>query len=498
MIPHLLFHKTATVSGPETVGWSTYGIVADGVTDNTAALNALPTGVNIGCDTPGIVKFSKWLLKSNMSLYLNSDCLLSSTLGSAGGFNGAVTQADLATPLTDVYITGINVERRNHTDLGQLFALYMNSSTITNWEASTYYTCMFLRGSNVEISNGVATTPVGSGSGDGGAGIRYFGNFPKVATTGGKPANVWINNNSVVSGDDAYVLSTTESVSSVWSNVSSNDILVEDNVGVSVRASFLAAGYDSNSVLFDAVEMTDITFRRNYGSGNKQGIRVLNNHNPSGTVSDILFQDISVDCTTDFDSTGSLLIKTLDTSVIEDITFDNVVITNPFSRGMDVTGNVSNLLFTNGNIGATRAGTTSTIIMRNGSGNSITNSTIGSTSNSGIQIGPNQNSSGATFIVSSPTISGNTITGITNGRFGILLQNVDGAIVENNIMTPAIGTTDSRGIKLTVNDGTNPGTTGATITGNDLTALTSSNKIACVTGQNNSVISNLGTSDCPP
>jgi hypothetical protein len=134
-----------------------------------------------------------------------------------------------------------------------------------------------------------------------------------------------------------------------------------------------------------------------------------------------------------------------------------------------------------------------TAVIRNTTGTTFSNNTIGAFNASALSVGP----TGGGFLVQRPTITGNTFNNINNGGVGIVFGDVNCASVTGtNVFNPRASTTTSVAFSLLT--GTAPtGTYNSTMTGNNVSAVTSATKITCApAGQSNAVNSNTGASDC--
>ena len=182
--------------------WSSLGVKADGDTDNSQALNNLPTGVPIIGDCPlggDIWVNSTWIWKSNMTLNIEAGCQIVSNVSGVGSY--AISQSDVKQPLTNVTVVGLQIRKYASVSTERIMLLWVNNFVLLNWTVTASGGVMFLRGSNQEIAYGKVT---GTYPMIGNPGIRHIGNQPSVPTSPGRPANVYIHDNDIQSGDATY------------------------------------------------------------------------------------------------------------------------------------------------------------------------------------------------------------------------------------------------------------------------------------------------------
>ena len=477
-----------TIPNPTGPLWSTLGVVADGVTDNTAALNALPTGVTIVGDCPaGLfirVNFP-WLLKSNLTIYQQPNCPIISYVTGVGSY--AITQTDITNPITNVLIDGLQFSKTTSpapVTGERIIQVWVDHFTLTHFTIGASGGFAFIRGSDQEIAYGLipaGTMPMNAGA----PGIRHIGNIPKVTTTGGKPANVWIHDNYMVTGDATYQACQPLNTS-VWTNVSSDDILYENDTGIS-NGGLILVGEEGVTGPFSNWSCTNIVYN-NLGSTavTEVGIHIGVSAAPN-LVSNVSISNAAFDGGTSVNPT-IWLNSDSNGGTVSNVTFNNVTVTNPFERSLSFTGTgFSNITFENGYLGSPTSGGLGNVVTDNASQVTIENSQIGNRAGSAITIGQNAESDAVSII-------NNTIFNISQNRSGVDLINSNGSVVTGNTFTPNSSATRAIAITLTA-----PGTTNATVTGNNnVSAVTNNPKIVCASGQGNTVTGNTGASDCAP
>ena len=248
----------------DAVLWSTLGVVADGRTDNTPALNALPPGVAIEGDCPQggpVLAQSVWYLRSQLFLHMQAGC---SVLSNATGFGSyAVSQQDPSQPLFNVTLIGLTLAKTTQLAGDRILLAYIDNFQMLNWTFHHHGGAMFLRGSCQEVAGGRsfdAAPEVGS------PGIRHIGNLPKAACLRPQPANVWVHHNSIASGDGAYQ-ACQPLAGALWAGVGSDDVLFEANTGASTASAFILVGLHSTPPQHSSFTCSNMTFRDMQGSG---------------------------------------------------------------------------------------------------------------------------------------------------------------------------------------------------------------------------------------
>lgn len=473
-----------------TMNWSTLGVVADGVTDNTAALNALPADVNIVGDCPAgkaIVAKSRWLWHSNLNLTIQAGCkIVSYVTGGGTTASYAITQENLEYPLTNVYVTGLQISSYHAANEDIILKLWVNNFTMLHWAVAASGGVMVVRGSNQEIAYGRAT---GTQPETGNPGIRHVGNEPKVTTSLGRPANVYIHDNYVQSGDAAYqACQPLHPI--VWTNVGSDDVLFQNNSGLSASASLILVGQRPQDVgSYTNFSCSNIVFDHVSGSGMNTSVYITS-LGASNPVSGVTVKDSVIDAAGRNLNQGVFQIVAEPNGTINNLAFDNDTIRNYTDTALTTLGNVTHLTFSNGNIHTPSNGHFPVIELADSSDATISNSTIASYLGDSVQLGPN--GSNATWHpVSRVTITGNTFTGIGNGYAAVRMYNADLSNVTQNVVQSTAGATSALGIYFAASGAAGPGTTNTKAAGNNLIALSGAPKIVFAANQGNSLINNL-------
>lgn len=485
------------------VPWSSLGVLADGTTDNTAALNALPTGVRITADCAAgstIRVNSTWLLKSNLDIKFLPGCTIVSYVSGVGSF--AIEQADLTTPITNVTLDGIIVRKSATVSDERILRAYINHFKLLNWDFSVHGGAMFLRGSCQEIAYGRSvSTDLTTGS----AGIRHIGNVPKVADACNQPADVWVHDNNIISGDGAYQ-SCQPLGSALWINVSSDDMLWEANRGRG--SSFALIGTDGQDT-FNDFTCNKIVYRNNYGTGTNYSVLISSN---GGAVSNVTYSSQDFDASDMTSNQGAIYIRGdtgPDAPTFSNIVFDRVNVFNTHVQALTIdvastllSGVLTGFEFKNGILDSPTSQTGGgawqpTVAIYGATNVAITNSTIhGSQAVPSVIVGNNDGDVDPRT-VTNLVMQGNLIDKVPTNGIGIQLLNVAGASLVGNTIRKVSGATSTTGIKVTASSslpggGTEPGTTDATINGNILNDMATPIDWSCNSGSTSVAISNTG------
>jgi hypothetical protein len=285
---------------PSGTNWSTLGVRAsNSATANSTALNSLPTGVTILADNPdgGTIFFNKWTLQSNLDVrgLPDAPCTiesLDSFTVNAGSINTPNVNSS-STNLTNVKLIGLNF-RKGVNALGRMFFVAIDNFEFKYNTVDHHWGFMFIRGSNQEIAYNVVTNPAPADN----SGMRHFGNGPKVPTTGGKAANVWVHNNYWQSHDGTFQIDQSAGVNDnlgddfifennyafAWTDVNEGGTCYLFAGGVNPTQNIIVRGVGSNGLS---------------GAAGGQGIKLSNDAIPVGMVGggirDMTFQNMVFD-----------------------------------------------------------------------------------------------------------------------------------------------------------------------------------------------------------
>jgi hypothetical protein len=468
--------------------WSTMGVVADGVTDNTAALNVLPANVNIVGDCPAggaIVLKEPWLWHSNMKIAIQPGCRIVSYVTSGSGASYAITQADLTSPLTNIYVDGLQISSYRATSEDIIMRLWVNNFSLLHWTVTASGGVMVIRGSNQEIAYGTAT---GTYPAIGNPGIRHVGNEPKVPTSAGQPANVYIHDNNIQSGDGTYQACQPLS-SRIWTDVSSDDILYQNNVGSSAESALILIGERPQDVgPYSNWSCSNIVFDNVNGFGKNKSV-YISSVGPSNPLSNIKFTNSVIDASGYNRRFGAVEITAVG-GVISSLSFEKFSIKNVADMALTTVGSVTGLSFDHGEIDPPTTNGHATVVISDATQASITNSTIGANGGDALQIGPNDNT-GVRHSVSEVTIAGNIFNGIGNNFAAVRMYSVSNGYIGENTMNSAAGATSSTGIVFSMSGPGGPGTTNTTAKGNNLSGINGAPKIIFPPNQGNTITDNI-------
>ncbi len=465
---------------PAAVKWSTLGVVADGKSDNAQALNALPANASIIGDCPAgqpIRIAGQWLLKSNLTIHVQPDCTMACDwLGNRGA--GCITQQRIREPLTNVTIDGLSLTNPNPTFLGKALRLWIDHLTFTNLTVRGFTGFAYVRGSDQEWSFNVAGSATANSKGAGAAsdGFRHLGNSPKVATRTGRPANVWVHDSQVVSGDAGLQVAPACQPNTAWHNLSADDYLYENSRAVGTPGNMILIGNGAQNIgLSCSNSITNIKMRNISGSTATTAIRIQNGFNSTGQLSNISISNLTADLTSknDNEEQAAIMIRGYDDSLIAHVTLEGITIRHTFGRCLDVSAAPATDVMLSGiACDAPRVGNLSNAVIRGTSGTKLHNSIIANSIGGAVEIGPPPNPSnallgrikGGDFTVTSPSITNNKFPNASHSGAGIVLRNVNRA----------------------------------TVTDNDVSAIADQTKIVCSLGRGNNVARNAGAPDCDP
>ena len=362
--------------------WSTLGVADDsGRTDNTRALNALPANTPIIGDCPngGFVQFSgTWSWRSGLTVWQQPGCYLKSTITTPGVYPIANPGGLSAkSPISNVQYYGMNFSFVTPTNQVRVMALWVNHFKFENFIINGSGGFAYLRGSDQEVTIGLMTN---TDTSPGSPGVRHFGNVPKVAKSAGMPANVWIHNNNFQTGDSAYQACQPGSNSATWTyNVSSDDILYEDNYGSSTSSALILINEPVTPIHATHYSCNNIVYRNVSGSGLWYAIVAAGNGN--SVTSNIAITDGTYDGSSSSNGIASIGVgdvtyggQTSNSLNTRNITLSNLTLSGIWNQAVRTVGTVKGLNLSNNTVGPPRSsnlplieiqGTTGSIISYN-------------------------------------------------------------------------------------------------------------------------------------
>lgn len=505
--------RVGLIGGPSIVQLSTKGVVANGSTDNTAALNALPANATtlFHCDTgPSntIKATGELLLQSNLHLDLNlgaGACPLSLPFDDGNQNHALITQASFrATPPTPALLTGVSIsggifDCTDNTHTSRLFYANINSFS---WTGSTFINCQNMAvfaGSNFEIGPITITNPnLGNGPG-----FRWVG-YTSLAASTNKPTilgvgcNGWFHDISGASGDGLVQDSPQKSTDLLGSINSDNGFCFDNITGVSNTTGPLVLVGDGAAAGTYSAVIGPWAARNITGPCGNGCITISGSIDGGVTAAAGTIQFCTLDASADTSPSASIFVRGLNVS---GPSLDQCNVTGANLFTMEIADSVSGTRLTNSTFGAPRNCTTGNLFLRDDANTSIIGNTIAAGACDAILVGPTGHFS------QSPTIQSNILTGIPNLNWGVQMVNVDGATVGGasaplgNTITPAGGTTTSKGILFSDAAGAgNPGTTNTIADFNDPSAVTGTKVSFTLNGgTTNKACSNTGAPDhnCP-
>ncbi len=435
--------------------WSELGVVDDGRSDNSDALNALPAGTPIKGDCPGggVIRFNaRWFLKSDLKLWVQPGCWLEAY---ADNF-GAITQSDPGKPINNVRIYGLNLRHGNQPVSQRAFWVFANNFTLSNFTIDRFNAFGFFRGSCQEFSYGSVTN---AAQVVGRPGLRHWGNIPKVSCPS-QPADVWVHHNKIEAGDAAYQVAPSASAKFPWSDTSADDYLFENNTGISYGADFflIAIGTPKQTLPMKAT-VSNIVLRNSSGSGYSHGIRIQNAQS-TGAVSKIKIDGVKVDLArADRGITAGLFVRGYQGFPVDGVSVNNLTVLNPYLRGFDIGGNaVSNVSISKSTFNQPRVAGAGNGTIRGTTNTRVVNSTIVARNRAGIEVGPL--SAGAYVDITAPAkdvvITGNTISSVANSQSAIISSNVSQANYSNNTIRVTASPSGGADMPLRRHPGTQP------------------------------------------
>jgi len=462
------------------VRWSTLGVVDDGRTDNTAALNALPVGTLVEGDCPrgGVVLAQGvWMLRSNLFLRVDAGCEVLSNNTGVGSY--AISQLDPTAPLNNVTLEGLAVSKTSRVPGDRILLAWIDNFRLSNWTFRNHGGAMFLRGSCQEIAGGRsfdAALEVGS------PGVRHIGNIPKAACLRPLPANVWVHDNDIVCGDGVYQACQPLN-NNLWANVGSDDMLFENNTGASLASAFILVGLHNKPQNSD-FSCTNVTFRNSRGAGLR--LIYVQAGPPPNVVEGVVLRGLEL---TSSDAgpywPAAIEVAAVYGGAVRAVLMDGIRALGIPKRGLNATGVLENVVFTNGYLATPTDGVVSNVNIDGGDAVELSNSFVGGFNADNVNIGVSAATRGTRVLNC-------TLAGVSANRVGIAIGRADGSAIIANKFTVQPGAANTTGIATDV--GAYAGTTRAAIHLNDVRALATG--IVCGHGEGNNITGNPGARDC--
>ena len=377
----VFWYSTLQLAGNEAppgyTPWSSLGVLANGA-DMAETINRIPAG-NIYGDCVGgstIRLNSPWILVSNLNFLGQPGCTLVSYVSGFGSY--AIIQSDLTTPLTNVTLNGLQMRKAVLARSERIMELYINHFTLVNFNIGTNGGFAFLRGSDQEIAYGMVASTY---SATGNPGIRHIGNIPKVPTTPGRPANIWVHDNNMVVGDAPYQ-SCQPTASGAFENVSTDDALYENNSGASLAATWGLIGiFQFTSSSQSNFTCSNIIFRNNKTALFKGRGMLIGASQPTNRVSDVTIQNQIFDGSEQSHDIAVIELRSGGGGSISNVTFDHITVHNPrvgaFMAGYagSAAGQLSDITVSNSNFDQPRNEGRPNVLVANTAHFNLTNTT---------------------------------------------------------------------------------------------------------------------------
>ena len=295
------------------------------------------------------------------------------------------------------------------------------------------------------------------------------------------PANVWVHDNSIASGDGAYQ-ACQPLAKRQWVGVGSDNLLLEDNTGSSTSSAFILLGLRYAQEQQSTFTCTNVTFQRMQGSGLRL-IYVQAAAAPN-VVEGVVLRDLLLQRTPYLAySPASIQITAVSGGAVRWVLMDGVRALGTQMVGLNETGLLEGVVFTNGELSTPAVGGAPNVVIGGGASAVLSHSLIGSFNGTSVSIGVEAPTQGTQVLNC-------TLVGV--GSLGLALGSANGSLVLGNLLTPQHGTPHTTGIAL---DASGYATTShAQVHGNDVRAMATG--IVCGHGSSNSVSGNPGAADC--
>lgn len=475
------------------VPWSTLGVVADGHTgghtDNTAALNALSTASPIYGDCPagGWIQFDgQWFWKSGFTFKSAPGCIIVTTFAAATDLGiASITQSSIATPLDTVIVDGLYLRRLEPVSQAQLlhrsYFLNINHFKMVNWTIDVAHQMFYLAGSDVEIAHGVGQNSCRVPGCDG---IRQLTNIPKVSST--LPANWYVHDNVMAVGDAPYQ-ACQPVLSGAFANRSSDDILYENNYGVSFASVVILIGEDALGPTTSTVTCSNIVFRNTNGAGSQSSLKISSSY-PGMSVNHITVDGATLSTTTQTSAAAIDIWNQLG-GILDTVTLNNVHIVKPYQRSVAIIGG-SHTTIQNSLLEEPVSGGLAGVGLNGDTDTVLTGNTIFGHLGAAVLVGKNV---AAPTLSQRPVITNNQLKGITRNQSGVLLQDVNSGTVTGNTMLRTAGQIQTRGATFTAAAATQ-GTTNTTVHDNNMSNMNNVLPVVFTcNGSSNSAFNNTGS-----
>jgi hypothetical protein len=351
----------------------------------------------------------------------------------------------------------------------------------------------FIRGSDQEIAYGLLKNTL---SAPGNPGIRHFGNEPLVPTSPGMRANVWIHHNNFQAGDGAFqACQPGSNPRTFFYGTSTDGLLYEDDVGSSASSALILVNEPVTPSAATNYRCNNVTFRNVSGSG--LWYALISSGNDNSVTNNIVIEGGVYDGARSENHLASIGVGNVTYGGVTstglnttNVILRNLKLTNVYNQAVRAVGRIRGFVLENSRIEMPRNSALPLVEVQGTTGSAILDNSLITLGNDALAVGT---AAGPSNVTEQLRIIDNTIGGVRDARAGIRLKNVNSAVVQRNVIAPAVSTTKAVGVSLAVDP---DGTTNSTVTNNNVTAMTNTPPIICALGQGNAVSRNAGAPDC--
>src|SRR5262249_43966150 len=154
-------------------------------------------------------------------------------------------------------------------------------------------------------------------------GLRHFGNSPKVATSAGRPANVWVHDSAINSGDAGLQVAPACQPDFVWHNLDADDYLYENSKVMGTPGNMILIGNGAQNIgLSCSNSLTNIKVRNITGSTGTSAVRIQNAFNRAGKIANVVISNLTADLTPKdrTEEQAAIMVRGYDNSPIAGVT----------------------------------------------------------------------------------------------------------------------------------------------------------------------------------
>jgi len=377
-----------------------FGAVGDGVTDDTAAIQAaIDAGTSIVFPSGSYVITSSITIGSNKSIDFGSATLIKSwDAGENTGASAVFKNSDFVGGNSNIKIKNGSFSLASASNEGRWFSFEKTTTLdicgITINATKSSWAISFKQCNNVSVDSSSISTPNGEIYSDG---IHFLGG-----------SNNSVTNCFIDSGDDCISVTAENSGENDCETLKIQGCILKPSGSSAIK---LLSESTSSFTISDVV-ISDILIKCN---GNSRAIEIRNNDSGTKRIRNVIVSNVNIDA-----------LNSTDISVLVDdikkISFSNINILSSKVQALKVTA-TDGFKFANSSIDTIQTASTNAVVVESGSNvQFISTDVIGSTSH-GFNIGTV--SQVTDFEISSCFINDCDST-------GIILTNTSGAILSNN------------------------------------------------------------------